>query len=132
MGRTALFTAVNSSRYDSLARLLVQNGLDPNTRDREGRTVMHHIAKDKLWLMDSRRFDTLMAVGVDINARDNEGITPLHLALRVVEWQRDQINALLDKGADPHARDNRGQTPLDLAMEKNEAWLVDLLRKADQ
>lgn len=105
-----------------LTRLFLEMGVDPNVKDRWGRTALHvAIAGGH----EEAAF-LLLEAGADPRARDEKGNTPLHLAAyrgfpRLVE-------ALLKRGADPNAGDGWDETPVHYAVGKPE--VLKLLLKA--
>ena len=54
--------------WPKIVRLLLQRGADPNARDEQGRTPLHHAATHSL---DSTKL--LLAAGADVKARDSGG-----------------------------------------------------------
>jgi hypothetical protein len=98
----------------STAWLLLSRGVDPNTRDVHGLTLLHAAA----WCGDESAVELLLKAGADPNARDAEGNTPLHVAAR---REFPQVVLLLLKyGADPNAANARGETPLHIAARGKE------------
>jgi ankyrin repeat protein len=93
----------------STAWLLLSRGVDPNTRDVHGLTLLHAAA----WCGDESAVELLLKAGADPNARDAEGNTPLHVAARRKFPQ--VVLLLLKHGADPNAANARGETPLHIA-----------------
>jgi len=67
LGQTLLMAAAIYS-WPKIVRLLLEKGADPNARDVQGRTPLHHAATHSL---DSTKL--LLAVGADAKARDREG-----------------------------------------------------------
>ena len=86
-------------------RACLEAGADPNARDENGRTPLHHVYGGS----EGEKVALLLAAGADPNARDENGTTPLH------SHSFDSGEAatlLLAAGADPNARDKWGATPL--------------------
>ena len=62
--------------WGSIAWLLLSRGVDPNTRDVHGLTLLHAAA----WCGDESAAEHLLKAGADPNARNDEGKTPADLA----------------------------------------------------
>jgi ankyrin repeat protein len=90
-GRTPLMTAVPDNTY--YARILLGNGVNLNTMDSKGWTVLHHITSTGT-RMSTNTLSTLIERKADPNIRDNDGKTPLDLA---TDW--DVISELKRAGA---------------------------------
>ena len=91
--QTELHKAV--SRGDAvLARLLLEQGADPNARDDLGYTPLHEAALTRS--VESARL--LLAHGARPNVRDRYGFTPLSNA-REIGTNRDVVQLLLEYGA---------------------------------
>jgi hypothetical protein len=98
-----------------LLRLLLDAGLNPNLRDREGHSL--------LWLATGTPacVALLLKRGADVNLRDTEVYRAT--ALMKAAWLADlkSVQLLLDGGADPLLQDYFGQTALDLAKQNTHA-----------
>ena len=112
-GQNALMTACYRRSFtpdaEAAFRLLLNAGVDINSRDNEGRTPLMYslMQQDHGWMVP-----VLTSLGADINARDNAGRTPLMYAVQGyiadVAWQR-----LMSAKPDILARDNSGKQAID-------------------
>ena len=66
-GQTLLAAGAMYS-WPKIVRLLLEHSADPNARDNQGRTPVHHAATHSI---DSMKL--LLAAGADVKARDKEG-----------------------------------------------------------
>ena len=92
-------------------RRLVQEGVDPNTSQGWGQTLLHYAAGAG----DRETAELLLGKGSDVNARNQAGETPLHVAAH--RNQAELIRLLMSKGADVDAKSRAGYTALDYARE---------------
>jgi ankyrin repeat protein len=107
----ALHRAVKSNYHDGVDRLLEQTHIDPNIRDNEGKTALHHAIDKPGNVLNA----LLKNERVDLNIRDNQGKTALHYA---IDKPGDVLNALLlyEDRVNPNIRDNENKTPLNRAF----------------
>jgi ankyrin repeat protein len=108
-------------RYDS-AEFLMEHGMDPNTMDWHGVTLLHNAAQ-KGW---ADRAKLLIDHGADIDAIDEEyQSTPLGIAAR---WgQAEIVEMLLKAGADPARSGAPWSTPLTWAKKKGHSQISKML-----
>ena len=105
-------------------KALLDEGINPNARDKCGRTALHKAA----WEGYSEVSKALLASGAKVNARDKNGATPLHMA--VVHYASPEfVQTLLDVGAHVNARTREtGATPLLVAiLVKTSKKVIELL-----
>lgn len=103
------------------ATLLAEAGVDPNSRQANGMTVLMSAAFNG-------QHDTaqaLIARGADVNATAKD-FTALRLAVEKGDIKMAKL--LLDKGANPALRADGGPSPLDKADESGNREMLDLLK----
>lgn len=104
--QTALHIAARKGHAD-VAKLLFDNGVKVNLKDKDGRTALH-IAANHGRVSVVKKLRT--AKGVDLNAQDSEGLTALHIA--TLKKKSEIVSALLEKGAAVDLRTVKGRTAL--------------------
>lgn len=115
---TGWTTGSGSNAYDSAAwvQACLEARADPNARDAEGNTPLHHVAHN--YPDAGRKAALLLAAGADPNAWNTEGKTPLHTISRYRDdFDFEFIVVLLEAGADPNVKDLEGNTPFHLASD---------------
>eukprot|EP00742_Colponemidia_sp_Colp-10_P017317 GILJ01019916.1.p1 GENE.GILJ01019916.1~~GILJ01019916.1.p1 ORF type:complete len:388 (+),score=42.80 GILJ01019916.1:76-1239(+) len=116
-----IFSTQTISRID----WLLSEGVDPNARDRQGRTALHlalTVGYCRLESWSPILSHLLDKVKIDINAGDHEGTTPLHLAAAaygsITPNGKDITTRLLkNPQLDINRVDNKGDTALHVAAQ---------------
>ncbi len=91
---------------------LLEQGVDPNYKDVEGRTALGWAAYNASPI---EIVELLIGFGADVNSEDSTGRTPL---ISISVWcSRDSVlTALLEAGADPNHQDHSGRTALHVSV----------------
>ena len=116
------FTHIDyEDNYLQVITLLIASGLDVNTPDKNGDSVLRKLVKQKNY--DGIAF--LIKCGVDINAKDLEGKTVLHHELLKGNENLKMIDFLIKNGASVEIEDNFGKAPYEylidiILMQRNE------------
>ncbi len=154
-GNTALHLAVMAGNYLDSVNYLLQQGADPNVRNKQGQSPLHlAIAQGNL-----QEAQLLLAKGADLFLVDNQSVTPLQLAFQsplafqenfftsaVVNLQDSsldtplfyaidgnlpqEVTLLLQKGASLTMANLLGNTPLHEAVRQGSPTLVSILLQA--
>lgn len=114
--------AVQASLHDVIA-LVVAHGADPNSRNRDGQSLLHQATKNG----DAEVVQQLLAYDeISINATDRQSCTALHIA---AEYGCTSVaKCLLAKcGIDCNARDSYGRTAFHIAAEYGNKSITGLL-----
>ena len=118
---TDLMIAAKSNNLDGVKKLLY-DGANPNLKDKNGWTALHHSAYFGTNVEISK---LLISYGADCNAIDFIQRTLLHFA---AENGHDKIcQLLLQRGADCNALDVDQRTPLHIAAENGPEKTCQLL-----
>uniref|UniRef100_A0ABD2WGH5 Uncharacterized protein n=1 Tax=Trichogramma kaykai TaxID=54128 RepID=A0ABD2WGH5_9HYME len=109
--------------HKKTAELLLRNGADPNSANKEGMTPLHVISQSEQ--EDSAemffKITDLKRKTVEVNARDRYGRAPLHYALRADSADTGKIvQLLLSRGANPNLADEEGSTPLHVICQRDD------------
>ncbi|KAH7114772.1 ankyrin repeat protein, partial [Dactylonectria estremocensis] len=103
-----------------LVELLLENGADPNRRERHGRTALHIAAGDGY----SDIVRILVENGADVDAKVH-GWTPMLLAAKA--WRFRIPDYLIERGANVNAADYHGRRALHWAVHHGGVTLARLL-----
>jgi ankyrin repeat protein len=112
-------------KHTEIARILLENGMNPNHMNWHHVTLLHDMAQDG----DLAKAQLLLDFGADINAVDEEyRSTPLGFAAR---WGNGaMVTLLLERGADPNKSGAPWSTPLAWARKKGHSEIEAALRNA--
>ena len=98
-----------------IARILIENGNDVNTKDSIGRNALHYVCFQ--WnnsINKTEMIKLLFEKGIDVNAKNNNGWNALHCLFYKISDDRFNIARMIveDGRIDVNARNVEGQTPL--------------------
>ncbi len=103
-----------------LVQLLLEKGANPNERDTQGKTPLHHAASTG----QIQNIALLLTAGADPNIRDKYGETPLYFVNNA-----DSAQILIENGANVNQQDKFGNTPLHEATTEGHIQLIKSLMK---
>ena len=134
---TVLQTAISLSLYRAVV-ILLELGADPNRQDGDGKTALHHLARNVKPTMETLEICVLLLKnGADVNIADNAGDRILHnLAALFPKETTDTLvitdlaKQVLHKGAEVDAKNKNGLTPLYLATQHDNRPLSELLLRS--
>ena len=125
---TPLVAALAGEHFQT-ARILYDNGANPNVRGHVESTPLHSAA----WYGQLQMIKVLLGYKADVDARTEDGLTPLHFISglpgnRVFPQLLGSVaRVLLEHGADVNACDNRNSTPLHQAVRTKRVEVVRVL-----
>ncbi|KAK9842223.1 hypothetical protein WJX81_001374 [Elliptochloris bilobata] len=117
---TPLLWAASAENVEG-AKLLLEKGADPTSKDGDGLTAL--LLAAAVGNMELARL--LLDAGADVNAKAHGLMTPLHTAAET--GRTEIVNMLLEVGADPNAEDEAGARPIDAAATVQERGVVEAL-----
>nr|XP_014282184.1 putative ankyrin repeat protein RF_0381 isoform X1 [Halyomorpha halys] len=124
-GWTALNNAVSTGKMDML-KILLQGGIDVNSKDIMGATALHTVAKNN----DTESAKLLLHYGANVNATDYFGWTPLHVAAFFSRnASKAMIELLLAFGGDVNATTDDEFSPLNLVEAGQNIYFLEYLMK---
>merc|ERR1719383_215399 len=107
---------------NSITKLLLEKGADPNIQNSDGETALYLAAR----YSNKGMAKLLIEKGADINVQNSYGETPLMGASLMTFGDYEGVTKLLlEKNADPKIKDNLGKTALDKASSNR---IVELLK----
>ena len=127
-GRGLLHIAAEETLLNQFVLLLLY-GVDPNSRDRDGKTPLHYVINVETEYGIAMR-DGLLLRGANVNAADKDGVTPLMLVAR--EGGRKAAELLLWLGADLKPKGVPPEKwPISLARKNSRPEMVALLKVSE-
>ena len=125
-----LFLAAQTGNR-ALQQILLDAGLDPNSRDKFTLGPLHYAARAGM----PETIEGLVDAGAEVDYQDECGFTALHEA--ILANSEDGVTYLLGKGASPTLKLGKGYKPytnqenaIDMAKDKNLGSIVKLLEGA--
>jgi len=104
-----------------IVKIFLERGADVNTKDSDGRTVLHFAAlNDRIEMIK-----LLLEFDAEINAIDNSEETPLMTAVRIKN--ADTVKLLLERDARLDLKNNDEKTALDIAKTYGFETIIELL-----
>src|SRR6201994_4018197 len=97
-GRTAIFPA-SVHGYIEVVKVLIGAGADVNAADKENRTVLLHLAAERLFKWNEDIVHLLLANGADVEVKDTAQRTPLMWA--AATGKTDMVKLLLESKYKP-------------------------------
>ena len=92
-----------------IAKLLLENGADPNIQDEYGNTLLHSAVSDE----NIEEVKLLIKYGADMNKKNSRGFTPLMRAVRYKE-RLSIAHYLIESGCDISIKNCYGETAFDI------------------
>lgn len=116
-------TEVHSGAWREILAVLLDRGVDINSRDFSSMTPLHHACHHKRMEDEREKIQDLIFFGADLDAKDDLGMTPLHY-YALSGKNHAVLKLLVDEGADINARDMSGRTPLHVAVERGDFGVI--------
>lgn len=117
---------IDSNHFPDFLRILLDNGMNINEQDKNGRTLAFHLTRVMNIHDGQKNLEMMIPFGVDFNLQDKYGNTVLHFLLHRMHLGIGEYRAcemLLQNGADPDRQDNEGNTPLHVASQKEQVYM---------
>jgi ankyrin repeat protein len=125
LGKTPLHKAA-CTRNRNIVEHLINNGADPNIKDKEHWTVLQLAVR----MGQLEVVKCLIEKNININVVDRAGKTALHHA--AFHGLKDIVEYLVTKGINVMATDEDGKTALELAEKRKQQDIVEYLRNAEK
>jgi ankyrin repeat protein len=115
-----------------MVRLCLELGVDPNSKDTDGKTVLMYALTLLMYPLEARNIQisqALIAAGANINEFDKDGfLNPLQRA--VFHGKVESVRWCLELGADPASKNKYGKTALQIAQQEGHREIENLLKDA--
>lgn len=105
----------------TLVKFLLDNGIDVNSKDNKGNTLLHIACENG----QSSMIDELNNYLPNVDLQNNDGNTPLHLA--VLNNNLNCVQKMITLNANKEIKNNRKKTPLTFSIEKDFKPIYDYL-----
>ena len=115
---TALMITCQKGNKHALI-VLLRAGADPEIRDADGNTWLHHAADGKC---GKEMFQMIIDYGPNMNAKNNGSLTAVLIAC--LRGNTEAMNVLLKAGADPNIANADGDTCLHVAVRQDRSKAV--------
>lgn len=112
-GNSALMLSMRDC-YGTAFDLLLENGADLNTRNFQGKGILHEIHERGSFINSPSFVRLLKERRIDLNVQDNTGEAALFLSASRGDLAK--VSSLMDAGADIRVKDFRGRTLLHAAV----------------
>ena len=109
----------SKNSQESIVKLLLESGADPNAKDDQQSTPLHHAMYSDGAISLAKM---LIQAGADINAENRDQWTSLHIAAK--HQNTEMVQMLVHEGADVHARERENWTPLHVAAKHSSTEMV--------
>ena len=120
-GNTPLHAVAGRNNYDTVERLILDDGADVNVKNDGGQTPLHFA----IWKNAVKSAEVLLNNGADANMRSGDGATPLQIA--ALYGSHDIAALLIRRGADINAVDGDDWASLHSAARYNTYKVAALL-----
>jgi len=116
-----------SSNNLSAASFLIENGIELNHQDSDGKTSLHYCASFNNYSIAEKILDK----GGNINICDNFGNNPLWVAVFNARGEYELVKLFLKYNADANNKNKSNKSPLDFAIQISDEDLIDMLKNKD-
>jgi ankyrin repeat protein len=115
--------SVIEKHHDQLFNWMLEQSFNPNARDEDGNTCLHHLLKSGFSNLD--RLNALLIKGAEPNAPDSGGVTLIHVALLLN--LSAELMEMVRWGADVNQADMQGDTALHYVAKLGNTDLLNIL-----